>query len=326
MKMFWKTFILTIKLKGFAVTCLPPSERNKYTSRFLTSLAVLPHHFSFKFHLSYLLSVYSREMCYDQINWWEVLGDPSDRWSLSQFNLQTCHTFHLVPHTWNGLCLWHSLLNLRTTDRIFLLDKSQKPAVLRMKQITVYKHQSMDTLGQKPLQQTNRSTDNASSTCLIQTVCWGAEKNTGNHAPWFLIAVHLKRTQHCPSTICQQKLNKQSKKTETEIFRFHNSWPGEKRNIPQKRVLHSKDLPTSDSSTYCETMCKEGNISEATLHSLKELVLNNSSPHLLTRSDTMTANHYSGARVQPRRIQGKRRRNSVGVGEWFRERDKECCR
>ena len=46
-------------------------------------------------------------------------------------------------------------------------------------------------------------------------------------------------------------------------------------------------------------MCKEGNISEATLHSLKELVLNNSSPHLLTRSDTMIANHYSGARVQP---------------------------
>ena len=61
-----ETFTLTIKLKGFAVSCPPPSDRNKHTSRFLASLTVLPHHFSFKFHLSYLLSVCSREMCYDQ--------------------------------------------------------------------------------------------------------------------------------------------------------------------------------------------------------------------------------------------------------------------
>ena len=53
------------------------------------------------------------------------------------------------------------------------------------------------------LQQTNRSTDNASSTCLIQTVCWGAEKNTGKHALWFLTAIHLKLTQHCTSTVHQ---------------------------------------------------------------------------------------------------------------------------
>ena len=66
-------------------------------------------------------------------------------------------------------------------------------------------------------------------------------------------------------------------------------------------------------------MCKEGNISEATLHSLKELVLNNSSPHLLTRSDTMIANHYSGARVQPPQDPGEPEGETALANEWMRE-------
>ena len=60
--MLWKTFTLTIKLKGFTVTCLPPSERKKYTSRLLTFLTCF--HITFPSNFTYpICFLFTPERC-----------------------------------------------------------------------------------------------------------------------------------------------------------------------------------------------------------------------------------------------------------------------